>query len=64
MSRLVIEILCSGEEPRKVYPITFISKSEAMQMAKNLAGKLRKPVRVVDSSKHVKESSASIFYSP
>jgi hypothetical protein len=64
VSRLVIEIFTGGEEPRKVYPITYISKSEAILIAKNLASKLKNPVRVVDSNKYGKKVSTKIFYSP
>jgi hypothetical protein len=48
MSRMLIELSATEDEPSTLYPVAFRSKSEARQMAEMLAKRLRRSVRMVD----------------
>jgi len=49
---MLLELLATEEEPSKLYPLAFPSKSEAGRMAAMLAKKLRRSAMMVDMSEY------------
>jgi hypothetical protein len=58
MSRMLIELLATEDEPSKLYPVAFRSKSEAKQMAAMLAQRLRRSVKTVDLVEYQRKIAA------
>ena len=58
MSRMLIELLATEDEPSKLYPIAFRSKPEAKQMAAMLAQRLRRSVKTVDLVEYQRKIAA------
>jgi len=58
MSSMLIELLATEDEPSKLYPVAFRSKSEAKQMAAMLAKKLGRSVKMVDLFEYQRKIAA------
>jgi hypothetical protein len=58
MARMLIELLATEDEPSKLYPVAFRSKSEAKQMAAMLAQRLRRSVKMVDVVEYQRKIAA------
>jgi hypothetical protein len=55
---MLIELLATEDEPSKLYPVAFRSKSEAKQMAAMLAKRLRRSVKMVDMFEYQRKTAA------
>jgi hypothetical protein len=58
MARMLIELLATEDEPSKLYPVAFRSKSEAKQMTAMLAKRLGRSVKIVDLLEYQRKIAA------